>query len=261
MNISLEGRTALITGASKGLGLATALRFAESGATVAILARGTKDLEAARDAIASRAGRRAVFAVTCDVTSAAQIDQAYSDVRRHLGPIDILVNNAGGHALGNFLDVTDEMWSHDWQIKLMASVRLTRLCWSDMTTRRWGRILMTLNTLAKAPPGGSAPTSITRAAQLALTKVLANEGGPHNVLVNALLVGVIRSDQIDRILRADVPGQSMQGYTLDRLARIPLGRFGEPGEFADVACFLASEAGSYITGSSIGVDGGMSRVI
>jgi 3-oxoacyl-[acyl-carrier protein] reductase len=261
MNISLEGRTALITGASKGLGLATAIRFAESGAAVAILARGSAALDEAREAIASRAGGRRVVAVACDVTSAAQIEQTYRSVRAELGPIDILVNNAGGHALGSFLEVTDEMWDHDLQIKLMATVRMTRLCWPEMIARRWGRVIMTLNTLAKAPTAGSAPTSVTRSAQLALAKILANEGGPHNVLVNALLVGVIRSDQIDRIQRSDAPGGPMEGYTQERLSRIPLGRIGEPGEFADIACFLASDAASYITGSSIGVDGGMSRVI
>jgi 3-oxoacyl-[acyl-carrier protein] reductase len=261
MHIDLKGRTALITGGSKGLGLATALRFAESGAHVAILARGHEALEEARRAVAARANGRKVVALGCDVTSAAQISQAYRAAREALGPIDILVNNAGGHALGSFEQVTDEMWEHDIQVKLMAGVRLTRLCWPEMIARRWGRVINTLNTLAKAPLAGSAPTSVTRAAQLALTKVLANEGGPHNVLVNALLVGVIRSDQIDKIQRSEGAGQPMNGYTRDRLARIPLGRFGEPEEFANMACFLASEEASYITGSSIGVDGGMCRVI
>jgi NAD(P)-dependent dehydrogenase (short-subunit alcohol dehydrogenase family) len=261
MNIDLGGRTALITGASKGLGLATALRFAASGAHVAILARGRDALEDARKAITARAGGRKVVAVTCDVASADSIEAAYREVRVAMGPIDILVNNVGGHALGRFTDVTDTMWEHDLAVKLMATVRFTRLCWPEMVARRWGRVVNTLNTLAKAPTAGSAPTSVTRAAQLALTKVLAHEGGPHNILVNALLVGVVHSEQIDNIQRNEGPGQAMEGYTRDRLARIPLGRFGEPGEFADAACFLASDAASYITGSSIGIDGGMCRVI
>lgn len=261
MHIDLNGRNALISGASKGLGLATAIRFAQSGAQVAILARGREALEEARRAIASHAAGREVVAVSCDVTRPEQIEAAYREVRETLGPVDILVNNAGGHALGHFTEISDAAWDHDLQIKLMATIRLTRLCWPEMIDRRWGRVINTLNTLAKAPIAGSAPTSVTRAAQLALTKVLAEEGGPHNVLVNALLVGVIHSDQIERIQRAEGPGHPLEGYTRNRLSRIPLGRFGEPEEFASAACFLASDAAAYITGSSIGVDGGMCRVI
>jgi len=116
-------------------------------------------------------------------------------------PIDILLNNVGGHALGRFEEISDAQWEHDLQIKLMATVRLTRLCWPEMIARRWGRVINTLNTLAKAPIAGSCPTSVTRAAQLALTKVLAEEGGPHNVLVNALLCDAatsIRSENASR---------------------------------------------------------------
>ena len=251
MIIDLSGRTALITGASKGLGFASALRLAESGARVALLARGQEALEAARAAISERAPGRPVVAVGCDVRSALQIEAAYRSVRAALGPIDILMNNAGGHALGSFVDVTDEMWDHDLQLKLMAGVRMTRLCWPDMVARRWGRVINTLNTLSKTPIAGSAPTSVTRAAQLALTKVLANEGAPHNVLVNALLVGLIESAQVPR------------NYARKHMAnpRIPLGRMGEAHEFANVACFLASDAASYITGTAINVDGGMCPVV
>lgn len=261
MQVDLSGRTALITGGSRGLGLAAALRLAESGADVAILARRPDVLEEARVAIQQLAPQRRVVAVACDLTTADGVAQGYAQAREALGPIDILLNNVGGHALGRFDEVSDAQWDHDLQIKLMCTVRLTRLCWPDMVQRRWGRVINTLNTLAKAPIAGSCPTSVTRAAQLALTKVLADEGGPHNVLVNALLVGLIRSEQIDQIQQQEGPGQKMEGYTAGRLARIPLGRIGEPVEFAAIACFLASDAASYITGSSIGVDGGMGRVI
>jgi NAD(P)-dependent dehydrogenase (short-subunit alcohol dehydrogenase family) len=263
MNIDLSGRTALITGASKGLGLATALRFAESGARVAILARGHDALTLARRAIETRSAGRPVLALSCDVTSAEQIGQAYRTAREALGPIDILVNNAGGHALGSFVEVTDAMWDHDLQLKLMAGVRMTRLCWPEMVARRWGRVINTLNTLSKAPIAGSAPTSVTRAAQLALTKVLSKEGAPHNVLVNALLVGLIDSDQIARVQGEAASGQAMDTFTRKHIAhaRIPLGRIGEAAEFANVACFLASDAASYITGTAVNVDGGMCPVI
>jgi NAD(P)-dependent dehydrogenase (short-subunit alcohol dehydrogenase family) len=261
MKIDLTGRVALISGGSKGLGLAAAIRLAESGADVAIMARRPDVLDEARAVIQERAPKRRIIAVACDLSTSLGTQQGYEQARRALGPFDILLNNVGGHALGRFESVTDAQWDHDLQIKLMATVRLTRLCWPDMIGRRWGRVINTLNTLAKAPIAGSCPTAVTRAAQLALTKVLAEEGGPYNVLVNALLIGLIRSEQIEQIQREDGPGRAMEGYTASRLARIPLGRVGEPDEFAGIVCFLASEHASYITGSSLGVDGGMGRVI
>lgn len=261
MQVDLSGRTALITGGSRGLGLAAATRFAESGADVAILARRPDVLEEARRSIQAQAPQRRVFAVSCDLTTHDGVARGHAQARELLGPIDILLNNVGGHSLGRFEEVSEEQWDHDLQIKLMCTVRLTRLCWPSMVERRWGRVINTLNTLAKAPIAGSCPTSVTRAAQLALTKVLADEGGPFNILVNALLIGLIRSEQIDGIQRQEGPGEKMEGFTAGRLARIPLGRIGEPNEFANIACFLASDSASYITGSSIGVDGGMGRVI
>ena len=256
MQIDLSGRTALITGGSKGLGLATALRFARSGADVAIVARGQDALEQAREAIASAAPAAArVLAVQCDVTSPSEVDDAYDTIRAKLGPVDILVNNAGRHgALGDFMRVSEEAWSEDIELKLMAGIRLVRKAWPEMLERRRGRIINVLNTLSKAPTPGSAPTSVTRAAQLALTKVLSKEGAPHNVLVNALLVGLIHSDQMERAHRDPARKQF-------DIARIPLGRMGESEEFANVACFLASDAASYITGTAINVDGGMAPVI
>jgi 3-oxoacyl-[acyl-carrier protein] reductase len=261
MQVDLTGRTALISGASKGLGLAAATRFAQSGADVALLARRPDVLEQAKQSIQSKAPGRRVIAISSDLTTHEGVATSYAQAREALGPIDILLNNVGGHSLGRFEEVSEAQWDHDLQIKLMCTVRLTRLCWPEMVQRRWGRVINTLNTLAKSPIAGSCPTAVTRAAQLALTKVLADEGGPFNVLVNALLVGLIRSEQIEGIQREEGAGQKMEGFTAGRLARIPLGRIGEPEEFANIACFLASDAASYITGSSIGVDGGMGRVI
>jgi NAD(P)-dependent dehydrogenase (short-subunit alcohol dehydrogenase family) len=263
MQIDLQGRTALVTGGSKGLGFATALQLARSGARVAILARGREALATARDAIAAETSAEAVLAVACDVGSASQIADAHAEVQAAFGSIDILFNNAGGHALGAFDELSDEMWEQDLQLKLMAMVRLTRLCWPGMRQRRWGRVISTLNTLSKAPIAGSAPTSVTRAAQLALTKVLSKEGAPHNVLVNALLVGIIRSEQITRVQQAAAEGSEMDRFTKQHMARprVPLGRIGEAEEFARIACFLASDAASYITGTAINVDGGMCPVV
>jgi len=128
-----------------------------------------------------------------------------------------------------------------------------------MKARRWGRVINTLNIGAKAPRPRSAPTSITRAAGLALTKVLAGEGAPHNVLVNALLVGFIEADQ--HVQSAKKANIALEDYVAARAKEVPLGRIGRAEEFANIACFLASDAGSYITGTAINVDGGRSPVV
>jgi 3-oxoacyl-[acyl-carrier protein] reductase len=258
MDISLAGRAAVITGGSKGIGLGIALRFAQSGADVAIVARGRDALTQAEKQIRAAGGGRVVAAVA-DVANAADIKRAYDEVIGGLGRIDIVVNNAGTSRAGPFESLTDEIMQQDLDQKFFAALRLTRLAWEQMKARRWGRIINVLNIGAKAPRGGSAPTTISRAAGMALTKVLAAEGAPHNILVNALLVGFIEADQHEQAAkRAGVP-------VADYLARfakdIPIGRVGKPEEFANLACLLASDAGSYITGTAINVDGGRSPVV
>jgi NAD(P)-dependent dehydrogenase (short-subunit alcohol dehydrogenase family) len=258
MEVSLAGRTAIVTGASKGIGRAIATRFAASGADVAIVARGRTALDEAAKAIGA-GGRGRVHAIAADVAVPADIRRAYDEAMRAFGKVDIVVNNAGTSRTGAFEGITDEVWHQDFDEKLFAAIRLTRLAWPQMKARRWGRVLNTLNIGAKAPRPGSAPTAITRAAGLALTKVLAGEGAPHNVLVNALLVGFIEADQhVQAAAKAGVP---LADYVAARAKEIPLGRIGRAEEFANIACFLASDAGSYVTGTAINVDGGRSPVV
>jgi NAD(P)-dependent dehydrogenase (short-subunit alcohol dehydrogenase family) len=130
-----------------------------------------------------------------------------------------------------------------------------------MTAKRWGRIINVLNIGAKAPGAASAPTSVSRAAGMALTKVLAGEGAPHNVLVNALLVGVIESDQWVRRHAASASNVPLEDFIAELGRPVPLGRLGKAEEFANTACFLASDAAGYITGTAINVDGGRSPVV
>ena len=262
MQIRMDGRAALITGGSLGLGRAMAMRFVEAGADVAIVARRPEVLEEAKRAIAGRGPGR-VEAYACDVRDAAAIKTMFDSVLRDLGKVDILVNNAGTSRTGRFEDITDEIWQEDFDLKLFAAIRLSRLALPAMKERHWGRIINVLNIGAKAPTAGSAPTSVTRAAGMALTKVLAGEGAPHNVLVNALCTGYIVSDQWVRRRDREAPDQPFEEFLAERAKRlnVPLGRFGEAEEFANLACFLASDAGSYITGTAINVDGGRSPVV
>jgi 3-oxoacyl-[acyl-carrier protein] reductase len=258
MNIDLSGRAAVITGGSKGVGLGVAMRFAASGADIAIVARGRAALDAAEATIGS-AGSGRVVAIQADVARTEDTRRIYDEAMAAFGRIDILINNAGESRNGKFEDITDEIWREDFDQKLFAAIRLIRLVWPQMKERRWGRIINVLNIGAKAPRAGSAPTSVTRAAGMALTKVLANEGAPYNVLVNALLIGLIEADQ--HVRRAARTGVDIADYIRAQGKEIPLGRMGRPEEFANLACLLASDAGSYITGTAINVDGGRSTVV
>ncbi|RYE71737.1 MAG: SDR family NAD(P)-dependent oxidoreductase, partial [Oxalobacteraceae bacterium] len=198
MEISMSGRTAIVTGGSKGIGYAIATRFVASGADVLICARGKDALDEAVKSIgeaakadktkgSNRVGR--IAACAGDVAKPEDVKRIYDEAMKAFGKVDILVNNAGVSRAGAFETLTDERMQEDLDQKLFAAIRMTRLVWPQMKERRWGRVINVLNIGAKSPRGNSAPTSVTRAAGMALTKVLANEGAPHNVLVNALLVG------------------------------------------------------------------------
>ena len=260
MEIRLDGRSAIITGGSKGLGLAIAREYAASGADVAILARDPGALAEARQQIAAAAPGRKIAAISCDVSKDADIRKAYDQVMSEFGKIDIFVNNAGQSTRGPSETITDAMWQADFDLKLFAQVRFCRLVFPQMKERGWGRIISVLNIGAKAPGADSAPTSVSRAAQLAFTKVLSQEGAPHNVLANSLHVGVIVSDQIVRRHRREGANVSLEDFIAQAGRGVPLGRMGRAEEFASVACFLASDAASYVTGTSINVDGGRSPV-
>lgn len=262
MDIRLDGKAALITGGSEGIGKGMALKFADAGADVAILARRRDVLDAARAEIDAAGGGK-VAAISCDLLDAASTRAGFAEAEAALGRIDILVNNAGTSRAMPFADITDEEWQEDFELKLFAAVRLARLALPGMKQRRWGRIINILNTGAKAPPATGAPTAVSRAAGLALTKVLAGDGAPHNVLVNALMVGFIKSSQWERAHAEERPDMDYDDFLQDMIdsRNIPIGRIGETEEFANVACFLASDAASYVTGTSINVDGGRCPVV
>jgi 3-oxoacyl-[acyl-carrier protein] reductase len=265
MEISLSGRTAIITGGSKGLGRAIAAEFVASGADVMICARGREALEAtvtaidaasATAAVPGNNARGRIAGVVADVGRSPDIQTVFDETMKAFGKVDIVVNNAGVLRIGAFEALTDDILQDDLEQKLFAAVRLTRLAWPQMKERRWGRVLNVLSIGARAPAAGSAPTSISRAAGLALTKVLAGEGAPYNVLVNALLVGFIESDQ--HVRTAARLGLPYRDHVAQRGKSIPLGRLGTEAEFANLACFLASDAASYVTGTAINIDGGLS---
>ena len=260
MKISLAGRSAIITGASKGLGFAMADQFARSGARVAMIARRSDALAEAKAKIDQAAPGRAVT-VTADVSKAEDCERAFQEATSAFGQIDILVNNAGTSRAMPFEQITDAIWQEDLDLKLFAAIRLCRLAMPPMKERRWGRIINVLNIGAKAPRAGGAPTAVSRAAGMALTKILSAEGASHNVLVNALLVGQIVSDQWVRRHQSQGANVPFEDFVGKLGANIPLGRLGKAEEFAAMACLLVSDHGGFTTGTAINMDGGASPVV
>ncbi len=260
MDVRLDGRVAIITGSSKGLGFAMAKEFAASGANVAILARSADGLGEAK-AGASQGASGKVETFQCDVSKADDITKTFAAVVATFGKVDIIINNAGlSRAMPSPL-ISDEIWQEDLELKLFAAIRFARLAWPGMTERKWGRIINVLNTGAKAPRANGAPTAVSRAAGMALMKVLANEGAPHGILVNGMLVGQIVSDQIARRFAQERPNMSFDEYVAKAGAGIPVGRMGKAEEFAAMACLLCSDLGGFTTGTAINMDGGASPVV
>lgn len=265
MEARLDGRNALITGGSAGIGKAIAKSFLTSGANVSIVARRKEVLTAAKaeieaqGAVTGKSGK--VIALSADIRNSKECEKVIAKTQAAFGHVDVLVNNAGTSQRGDFLEVSDEIWQDDLDLKLFSAVRLCRLVIPGMRSRKWGRIINVLNLGAKVPNGGGAPTAVSRAAGMALTKVLAKENAGFNILVNGLLVGRIRSDQWERRHAADTRGLSLEEWYKDAAKQLDIDRFGTAEEFANMATFLASDAGSYINGTAINVDGGSCPVV
>ncbi len=261
MELGLNGKVALITGGSYGIGKAIALRLAGEGASVAIAARRESVLREAASEIVTETGA-AVLPVSADVSTAEGCARFVQSALDRFGRIDILVNNAGSSAAYYFGDTTDEVWQEDIDLKLMAAIRLCRLCIPEMRKAGGGRIINMAMIRAKQPGAKSVPTSVTRAANVALTKALSKDYAADNILVNAVLVGVIRSGQWERRFEKQKDRYaSLEDFYRENSKDIPLRRYGEASEVADLVAFLASDRAKYITGDAINIDGGTSAVV
>ena len=257
MQLSLAGKVAAITGGSEGIGRATALRLAGLGAKVAICARRPEELEKAAAEI-RKAGAE-VFAVVADASKEGDMERFIEQTAQHFGRLDIVVNNAGGTGQSAFDKVGEPEWRNDIEIKVMAQVRTARTAIPHMKKQGGGRIINLNMVGAKQPGAEQFPTTISRAAGLALTKGLSKELASSNILVNAVAVGKIKSMQQER--RAARSGLSVEEHYVKTGKTVPLGRMGEAEEVANVIAFLASDAASYVTGTCINVDGGLSGVL
>jgi NAD(P)-dependent dehydrogenase (short-subunit alcohol dehydrogenase family) len=258
MDLHLRGSVVLITGGTDGLGAALAERLVEEGARVAVCGRDPERLEATRTRLADRGGD--VLAVPADVTDPEQLERFVDAAVERWRRIDGLVNNAGRSAGAPVEQLSDAEWTSDLELKLLGSVRATRLVLPHLRAAGGGSILNVLAISAKAAGAGSLPSAASRAAGLALTKALSKEAGPDRIRVNAVLVGVIESGQWVR--RAQESGRSVADVYAELVTAgdIPLGRVGRTGEFADLAAFLLSDRASYLSGTAINLDGGASPV-
>jgi NAD(P)-dependent dehydrogenase (short-subunit alcohol dehydrogenase family) len=257
VELGLKGKVAVVTGGTEGIGRATALTLAREGAQVAICARRQEMLD---KTAAELSGTGAdVLAVAADMSKSGDIDRFMKAVIGRFGRIDILVNNAGTSARGKFLEVDDKTWGADLDLKVFGAIRCSRLAVPHMQKQGGGRIVNITISSAKQPGAESMPTSVSRAAGLAMTKALSKEYAADNILVNTVCIGKIKSGQHER--RYTKVGISADEYYRQTAKDIPLGRVGEAEEVASVIAFLVSDAASYVTGTSINLDGGISGVL
>ena len=245
MDLGLRGRTAIVCGASSGLGLASAEALAEEGANVAMLARRRDHLE--RDA-----DRIGALAVRGDVTNAADLERLVARTLEAFGGIDIVVWNSGGPPPGSAVDITDDKLESAFELLLLPAVRLVRLALPHLEQSEAGRIVCITSAAVKEPTAHLALSNTIRPGVTGWAKSLARELGPRGITVNCVAPGRIDTPRMKELYGEDGPSP-------DELAQIPLGRLGAPREFGDIVCFLASSRAAYVNGVTLLVDGGLSR--
>ncbi|MCA9299631.1 MAG: SDR family oxidoreductase [Phycisphaerales bacterium] len=258
MDLGITGRVALIAGGSRGLGFASASALASNGVRVALFSRTASALHEAVASIEGDGG--AAMAVTGDVANASDCARAIREVESAWGHVDILVNNSGGPPPGTFETTDEATWQIGIDTTLMNVVRMTRAALPGMRARGWGRIVNITSLSAVQPIAGLLLSNALRGAVHGLSKTLSNEESPRGILVNCVCPGMHLTDRLRELarLRAEVAGTTPEAQ-LEAMARaIPIGRIGRPEELGATVAFLCSERASFITGTSIVVDGGAS---
>jgi 3-oxoacyl-[acyl-carrier protein] reductase len=259
VDLQLAGQVAMVAASSKGIGRACAIGLAREGVKVSICARSADDLKRVADEIQEESGTD-VLAVPTDVTDPDQIQRWTDQTRERFGGVDILVTNAGGPPHGyweNFL--SDEPWVDAFNLNLLSTIRMIRAVVPSMRERGGGRILNVQSSSVKAPIDGLILSNTMRPGVAGLAKTLSRELAPDNILINTVCPGAIYTDRLRSGIAATAKrmGVSEDEAAADRAKGIPLKRFGTPEEFANVVVFLASPRASYVTGSTIAIDGGV----
>ena len=257
MDLKLVGQAAAITGGSEGIGRATAAALAREGCEVAIGARRADILQRAAEEISEATGRR-VVAIPMDVTDPEQARAFVDGAAAALGRLDILVNNAGRGIAHPFGQATDGIWDEDLQLKLYGAIRCSRAAIPHLRAAGGGCIINITTVGGKEPAAGSVPTTVSRAAGIALTKAMSKDFAGDGIRVNTVMLGSIRSMQWERRQRPDL---SLEEYYAEVGRAIPLGRIGRAEEVGDLIAFLVSPRAAYITGAAVAIDGGAGHVI
>jgi 3-oxoacyl-[acyl-carrier protein] reductase len=262
MEMGLKGTVALVMASSQGLGKAIAMGLAREGANVAISARRGDVLEQVAEEIRQASGVE-VLVVPADVSTESGPQEAVSAVAEHFGRLDILVTNAGGPPPGDFTRHPDSAWQTAFELNLLSVVRLVRAALPDLQASGRGRIINMSSTSVKQPIEGLILSNAIRAGVIGLAKTLSVELAPHGITVNSIAPGRIDTERIRQLdrSRAQAQGITEEQARQANLAQIPLGRYGSPDDIANLAVFLASDKASYITGTTIQVDGGMLKGI
>ena len=260
MDLGIRGRVALVAASSRGLGRAVAEELAGEGCDLIMCARGADALREAAEALREKSRVR-VAAISADLTDPREVEKVIETGARELGPVDILVTNTGGPPAGPFEQHSPEAWADAVRQNLDSVVNLVRGVLPGMKQRRWGRIINVTSIAAKQPVDGLILSNAVRAAVTGMARTLANEVARFNVTVNNVLPGYTRTQRVDELAerRAKQAGITVEEAFAEWEREIPMGRLGEPREFGAMVAFLASERASYITGTSIPVDGGWIR--
>ncbi|HUP89907.1 MAG TPA: SDR family oxidoreductase [Longimicrobiales bacterium] len=257
MDLGLRGKFAFVAASSRGLGRAVADELGAEGANVAVCARNEQLIHDVAREIADK-HRVKTFAIAADLSEDGEAERAVNAALKEFGRVDVLVTNAGGPAAGKFESHDDQAWSNAIKLNLQSAIGLTRAALPGMKERRWGRIINITSIAVKQPVDNLILSNSVRAAVVGMARTLANEVASFKVTVNNVLPGYTRTERIDELTAFSA---KQTGKTEDEIRgvweqQIPIGRLGEPHEFAALVAFLASERASYITGSSIAVDGG-----
>jgi 3-oxoacyl-[acyl-carrier protein] reductase len=260
MELELTGKTALVTGASKGIGKAIARALAHEGVHVAICARDATTLGAAAKE-AGAGARGVIIPITGDLSRADEVQRVAEDAAGRLGRIDILVNNAGAIRGGDFLKIPDEQWVGDWSLKLHGYIRMARAIFPQMQAQGGGRICNVVGAAARNPTSTYLPGGAANAALINFTKGLADLGAPSRILVTAVSPAATRTERWDNLMvqQAAAAGKTVEAFRAEVEKTYPLGRIATSDDIADVVCFLVSARASFITGICITVDGGATR--
>jgi NAD(P)-dependent dehydrogenase (short-subunit alcohol dehydrogenase family) len=260
MDLGLKGKTALVTGGSKGIGRAVAKTLAAEGARVVICSRDASALKQAAADIERATGGQ-VETVSGDLSQRDEVSRVAALALSRLGRLDILVNNAGAIKGGDFLTTPDEEWLSGWSLKLLGYIRMAREVLPHMQRQGGGRIVNVVGAAARNPATTYMMGGTANAALINFTKALADLGARSKVLVTGVSPGPVKTERWDNLMaqQAKAAGQETAIYVEERSREFPLGRIALPEEVADVVCFLASERASYLTGITITVDGGITR--